>query len=102
MTEITLRVVVFKDDDLWVAQCLEYDIGAQANDLDTLTDRLDAVVQAEFNESVDRGGAPFEGIEPAPERFHTMWEHRSRSVAVNSKRKQVKDQSMNLDLAFAA
>ena len=31
-----LRVVVFQEEGAWVAQCLEYDIGAQAPDLNTL------------------------------------------------------------------
>ncbi len=31
-----IRAVIFQDGDLWVAQCLEYDIGAQAFDVDTV------------------------------------------------------------------
>ena len=80
--EITIRVVVFKDDDGWVAQCLEYDIGAQADDIDTLNERLSAALKMEFKESVERHGKPFAGIDPAPLRFQTMWEHRVRSVAM--------------------
>jgi hypothetical protein len=81
-SDITIRVVVFKDDDVWVAQCLEYDIGAQAADIDTLNERLNVVLKAELKESIERHGKPFAGIEPAPQRFHTMWEHRVRSVAI--------------------
>jgi hypothetical protein len=80
LSDITIRVVVFKDDDVWVAQCLEYDIGAQAADIDTLNERFNVALKAELKESVERGKEPFAGIEPAPERFHTMWEHRARSV----------------------
>jgi hypothetical protein len=77
---ITLRVIVFQDDGLWVAQCLEHDIGAQAEDIDTLSDRLMTALKAEFKESIDRNGKPFAGIDPAPERFQVMWERRARSV----------------------
>ncbi len=77
---ITIRVVVFQDDGVWVAQCLEYDIGAQAGDIDTLNERLNVALKAELKESIERGKEPFAGIDPAPQRFHTMWEHRSRYV----------------------
>ena len=80
--EITIRVVVFKDDDVWVAQCLEYDIGVQADDIDTLNARLNAVLKAELKESVERHKTPLTGIPKAPQRFHTMWEHRARSLAI--------------------
>ncbi len=53
---ITLYAVVFRDDALWVAQVIEYDIGAQAADLDTLNRRLSAVLKAELAESIARFG----------------------------------------------
>jgi hypothetical protein len=79
---ITIRVIVFQDNGLWVAQCLEHDIGAQAPDIDTLNDRLRVALLSEFKESMTRNGAPFAGIDPAPERFQLMWERRARSVDV--------------------
>lgn len=75
--EGTLRIVVFQDDGLWVAQCLEHDIGAQAADVDTLMARLEVTIKAEARESMERGGKPFAGIAPAPDRFHKMWDRRS-------------------------
>jgi hypothetical protein len=84
VSDITIRVVVFKDNDAWVAQCLEYDIGAQADNIDTLNERLNVVLKAELKESIERHGRPFAGIDPAPQRFHTMWEHRVRSVSITS------------------
>jgi hypothetical protein len=78
----TIRVVVFQDGDMWVAQCLEYDIGAQADDIDTLNERLNVVLKSELKESLARGNAPFAGISPAPQRFQNMWEHRVRSIEI--------------------
>ena len=75
-----IRVVVFKDAELWVAQCLEYDIGAQAENIDELNLRIEVVLDAEMKESLERHGKPFAGIDPAPERFHLMWDRRARSV----------------------
>lgn len=79
----TLRVVVFQDCGLWVAQCLEHDIGAQAADIDTLMARLEVTVKAEIAESIERHGKPFAGIAAAPERFHQMWERRVRAVEMS-------------------
>ncbi len=78
-----IRVIVFQDNGMWVAQCLEHDIGAQAPDIDTLNARLEVVLRAEFKTSMEKHGKPFEGIEPAPERFQLMWEHRTRSIDFN-------------------
>ena len=79
----TIRVIVFQDEGLWVAQCLEYDIGAQAQDVDTLMSRLEVTFNTELKESLARHGKPLAGIAPAPERFHRMWDHRVRSVVVS-------------------
>ena len=82
----TVRVIVFQDNGMWVAQCLEYDIGTQADDIDTLNARLEVVLRAELNESMQRHGKPFAGIEAAPERFQLMWGHRTRSVDLSLSR----------------
>lgn len=74
--EQEVRLVVFKDGDSWVAQCLEYDIGAQASNLDDLQNRFIVAFKAECEESLKRNGAPFEGIPAAPKHFHDMWDHK--------------------------
>lgn len=68
-----IRVVVLKEGDAWAAQCLEYDIGAQAPDLDTLRSRLTAVLCAEHRESLARHGEAFKGIPKAPSFYHKLW-----------------------------
>lgn len=80
---ISMRVIVFKDDGQWVAQCLEHDIGAQGPDVDTLMTRLEVVLKAECKASLDKGQEAFAGIDPAPARFQQMWERRARSVDVS-------------------
>jgi hypothetical protein len=72
-----IRVLLAKEGDYWVAQCLEYDIGAQAADLEVLGKRLIAALEAEREESIRRHGKPFGGIAAAPAYFHERWEHRA-------------------------
>jgi hypothetical protein len=77
MAEISqIRAILFREGDLWVAQCLEYDIGVQAPDLAQLSERLHIAIGAERKESIARNGTAFSGIDPAPHRFFEMWDHR--------------------------
>jgi hypothetical protein len=100
---VGVRVLVFQDEGSWVAQCLEYDIGAQARDIDTLRDRLIVALNAELRESLERHGQPFAGIEPAPERFQLMWEHRARSVDVSAAPwMNCGEKGVNLELGLVA
>lgn len=69
-----IRVLVCREGDLYVAQCLEVDIGAEARDIDTLRARLSMALRAEH---VLRGGTeddPFPGIGEAPRFFHEKWD----------------------------
>ncbi len=79
-----IRVIVFKEGDMWAAQCLEFDIGAQAPDLDELHARLETVLCLELQASLEQHGEPFGGIEAAPRHFHELWEKRSRAFALGA------------------
>lgn len=69
-----IRVLLSRENDYWVAQCLEYDIGAQATDLIELRKRLIAAIEAERQESLSRQGAEFAGVPEAPAIFRSRWE----------------------------
>jgi hypothetical protein len=69
----TLRVVIFRDDEGWAAQCLEYDICAYADDLSKLQSRFEATLVCEYEISNKLHGSPLAGIGPAPEKFQEMW-----------------------------
>ena len=72
-----IRTVVYREGEVYVAQCLEYDISTQAADIETLLERLDLTIDAECAMCADMGAAPFEGIPPAPNYFHSLWDKRS-------------------------
>lgn len=101
-----LRAIMFKDGDMWVAQCLEHDIGAQGKDLPELVDRLALTIEAELRESIASHGGPFVGIDPAPQHFHAMWDRRSGEyVPTEPHRIQFKIDGLKeipLDLALRA
>jgi len=64
-----LRVLVFEEElgeeKMFVAQCLEKNIGAQGKDLDELFERLSATIFLEIP-YMDR-------ISPAPDKYFSMW-----------------------------
>lgn len=48
-----VRVVVFREEDMYVAQCLEFDIATQAHDIEGVLDRLDLTIEAECQMSME-------------------------------------------------
>src|SRR5690348_3836100 len=97
-----IRAIMFKEGDLWVGQCLEYDIGAQARDLDELRARLTIAVEVEKRESIERCGTPFAGIPAAPRYFHELWERRSVNYQPRNPTDLRDCNSLELELALAA
>ena len=75
-----LRFVLFKEEDAFVAVCLESYIGAQGSTMEEVQKRLRAAYRAELNDSLERTGKAFGGIPRAPKRFYDMWEARPPSV----------------------
>ncbi len=95
-----IRAVIFQEGDLWVAQCLDYDIGAQAHDLETVRHRLGVAVEIERRTSMEVYGTEFDGIDRAPARFFEMWEKRSLSSGPEMMKKGRKP--FALDFALCA
>ena len=74
------RVLVFKEDGVYYAQCLEVDICTFADNLQDLKERFLALFELERNISIARNGEPFGGIDPAPKEFHDKWKAAKRRV----------------------
>lgn len=70
-----IRAVLFEGDGgTWSAQCLEYDIAAQAQTLLDLQDELVRVLVTHVAASIQLGRTPFSGIKEAPQRFWALYE----------------------------
>lgn len=67
-----LRAIVYPEQDMFVAQCLERDICARGRTIDEMCDALALTIAAELLECEKRG-LDLSSIPPAPERFHDMW-----------------------------
>lgn len=73
-TAFDISAVLFEDGDWWCAQCLEYDISAQAKSLPELRYELDRVLFAHVCASIQEGREPFHGLGRAPKKFWQMYE----------------------------
>ncbi|QBR71696.1 hypothetical protein CU048_10860 [Beijerinckiaceae bacterium] len=72
----SVRVVILNDGGQWIAQCLEHDICAMANNLDTLQSRLEVAIEAEL-ELCKSEGRDLSSLPQAPAHFFTLWDKRS-------------------------
>lgn len=74
MTEQRIRAVVFKEDDWWILQGLDYDFVVAARTLDEMPVRVQRFLAVLFDASRQLGVEPFYGYSPAPRRFWSMYE----------------------------
>jgi predicted RNase H-like HicB family nuclease len=68
-----LRILLIRDGDIFVAQCLELDVAAQGSSKDEALSRLNAVMRIEIKEARDQG-RDIKDIGPAPTVFHEIYE----------------------------
>lgn len=73
-----LRAVLFQEGESWSAQCLDFDIVAQAETLWDLPTELARVLTIHIAASAQLGKEPFAGIEVAPLRFWELYEKGNR------------------------
>lgn len=71
LRRMVLSVVVFPEDDLHVAQCLEYDINAQGDSVSAAIAMLAEVLVGNMMIDLDLGREPLSTWNPAPKRY---WE----------------------------
>jgi hypothetical protein len=71
---ITVTAVVFQRDDLWVAQCLEYDIVSFAGTVEDLQRQLLGQLESVVTLDKKEGRIPFEGFKRAPEKYWRVYE----------------------------
>ena len=73
-----LRILFFKEEGWWVAQCLEYDFAAQAVSLADAQYELMRLMVAHVFLCTSFGEVPFEGIPRAPDHLEKCFEDGER------------------------
>ena len=64
-----LSILVRREGDVFVAQCVEYDVCTQADDISTLRERMDALLSVELQTAEAAG----DKLPRAPEAFAAIW-----------------------------
>lgn len=76
--ELHFRVLIYPDtrtDGLvFIAKCLEYDIAVHAGSAEAALREFVDHVALRCQIAEKYGQSPFDGIPPAPERFHRAWD----------------------------
>lgn len=79
--EFRVSVVIYPEGDVWIAQCLEYDIVSQGRTIQDVQDRLIRNVAATLYVYAENGKDTFENIRPAPKKFWEMFERATVRVS---------------------
>lgn len=77
---IEVNAVAFQEGDVWVAQCVEFDIAARAASLSGLKAAFERAVAANLCVNVELGRTGFDGIPAAPAEFQRMFDAADVSV----------------------
>lgn len=72
-------VLFERDPGEWVAQCLQYDIGAQATSLSDLLQELQRSIINHRRIALENGLEPFACYSPAPQEYWDKWEQQTRA-----------------------
>lgn len=70
---LSIRAVVFQEEDGWIAQCLEYDLCTSAKDRKELTRKLASQLRLQIVLDLAKGKKPFQDLPRAPQRFWEMY-----------------------------
>ena len=76
--EFAVSVLIFREENKWVAQGLEYDIAAQADSIPAVQLALAKAVLSQAAVNVEHGKEPFEDVPEAPSRYRVEFEKAQR------------------------
>ncbi len=72
--QFPVRVVLYPDGDLWIAQGLDYDIVARGHTAAEANSRFDQKFGAELIMSMEIGEKPLSGVPKAPKEYWDKYE----------------------------
>jgi hypothetical protein len=100
---IMMKVIVYQEGPVWIAQGIEVDIVARATTLDAVQEAFKRAVARTMAVSKHLSGQPFSGIGKAPDKFKRMFEDaQSRLVPVAPTDIDANETTVDLRLATAS
>jgi hypothetical protein len=85
--DIQLDLVIMREStgdgkEMWVAQCLQYDITAQAETIEKLQCRFERILTGTIILALENEEEPFANLNPAPQRYWTQYGESKMTVKV--------------------
>jgi len=81
LTQYSISAVLFKREDQWVGQCLQYDVAAQATTIDDLEYELVRTLMAHVVLDLENSVEPLTTLPRAPEEYWKMFDKGRELVA---------------------
>lgn len=80
-----LEVIIFKEpnknEQVWVAQCLQYDIAASATKIEDALFEFERMFVGQIAADIDSGLEPLENVPPAPQEFRALFNRAKLEVS---------------------
>ncbi|MFH1934290.1 MAG: hypothetical protein ABIN18_22285 [Pseudomonadota bacterium] len=83
--KIKVNILIFQEKGWWVAQCIEYDIVAQARTLKDVQNEFQRIFCGRISIAEQLGLKPFEDIPPAPEAYIDIFNDKINTYKVEFK-----------------
>jgi hypothetical protein len=83
MDGLTISAVAFREGDVWIVQCIEYDICTQAKHASAVPAAFKQAIIEHIAIAHHLGKPSFKGLRPAPARFREMFERALPFSALN-------------------
>ena len=89
---IQVNVLLYRNEDVWIAQGLEYDIVAQGQTIPQVRARFYVTIMTHCHFDATNNREILQGIEKAPEKFWTMFEEAEDAQLKRNHRRLVLDE----------
>ncbi len=77
-THFVVSVLFLRENEGWVAQCLEYDIAAQGATIPKAKNAFERTFVGQILVDLEKGKQPLQGIQQAPPSYWEKFEHGER------------------------
>lgn len=81
MDEYNLSVLVIKEGDWWVAQCLQADLATQTKDFQDINYQIERMIIGHIALCEKVGLAAFESLPPAPQKYWDLFKQCQQRLA---------------------
>jgi hypothetical protein len=72
--EIRLRILLFQENSMWIAQCLDHDFATQGHSTRIALDALERLINGQIDLDIENQLEPLQDIPQAPKEYFDQFE----------------------------